>query len=139
MKKYDLSSVKSFMIGAAPVSPELQAALATVFPHASIGQGFGTSHNVVCTPPTMAHTQVGMTETFTIVALPRHDQKVGTLGSAGILIPGVTARVVRPDGTDCAPDEAGQFVLQMPSLALGYLNNEKACAIHFTSLSTKRR
>lgn len=73
-----------------------------------------------------AQRSVGMTETFTIVSLPRHDQKVGTLGSAGILVPGVTARVVRPDGTDCAPDEAGQFVLQMPSLALGYLNNEKA-------------
>ncbi|EPT02411.1 hypothetical protein FOMPIDRAFT_1118223 [Fomitopsis schrenkii] len=108
VKKYDLSSIKSLMIGAAPVSPELQSALANVFPQATIGQGFG------------------MTETFTIVALPRHDQKVGTLGSAGILIPGVTARVVRPDGTDCATDEAGQFVLKMPSLALGYLNNEKA-------------
>ncbi|KZT72452.1 acetyl-CoA synthetase-like protein [Daedalea quercina L-15889] len=108
VKKYDLSSVKSFLIGAAPVSPELQSALADVFPQATIGQGFG------------------MTETFTIVALPRHDQKVGTLGSAGILIPGVTARVVRPDGTDCAPDEAGEFVVKMPSLALGYLNNEQA-------------
>ncbi|KAH9915423.1 amp dependent CoA ligase [Fomitopsis serialis] len=108
VKKYDLSSIKSFMIGAAPVSPELQAALASVFPQATIGQGFG------------------MTETFTIVALQRHDQKVGTLGSAGVLLPGVTARVVRPDGTDCAPDEPGQFVVKMPSLALGYLNNEQA-------------
>lgn len=108
VKKYDLSSIKSFMIGAAPVSPELQAALADVFPQAAIGQGFG------------------MTETFTIVALQRHDQKVGTLGSAGVLMPGVSARVVRPDGTDCAPDEPGQFVVKMPSLALGYLNNEQA-------------
>ncbi|KAH9833509.1 amp dependent CoA ligase [Rhodofomes roseus] len=108
VKKYDLSSIKSFMVGAAPVSPELQSALANVFPQATIGQGFG------------------MTETFTIVALQRHDQKVGTLGSAGVLIPGVEARVVRPDGTDCAPDEPGQFVVKMPSLAQGYLNNEQA-------------
>ncbi|KAH9915874.1 amp dependent CoA ligase [Fomitopsis serialis] len=108
VKKYDLSTIQSVMIGAAPVSPELQAAVANVFPKARVGQAFG------------------MTESFAVVTLPRHDQRVGTLGSAGVLIPGVAARVVRPDGTDCAPDEPGQFLVKVPSLALGYLNNEQA-------------
>lgn len=35
------------MIGAAPVSPELQSALANVFPQATIGQGFGASRRFI--------------------------------------------------------------------------------------------
>ncbi|KZS99949.1 amp dependent CoA ligase [Laetiporus sulphureus 93-53] len=109
VKKYDLSSVRVIMCGAAPLSGELSDQLAAeVFQDVQIGQGFG------------------MTETFTIVALPRHDQVIGTPGSAGVLIPGITARVVRPDGSDCAPDEPGQFVLTGPAMALGYWNNEQA-------------
>lgn len=53
-------------------------------------------------------------------------QKIGTLGCAGQLIPGVRARVVKADGTLAKVGEAGELVVKTPSLALRYMNNEKA-------------
>ncbi|KAI0937764.1 hypothetical protein AcW1_003837 [Taiwanofungus camphoratus] len=108
VKKYDLSSIRAIVSGAAPLSAELTQRLAEVFPNVSIAQGFG------------------MTETCTIVALPRLDQKIGTLGSSGVLIPGIKARVIKADGSLAAYGEPGEFVVSGPSVALGYWNNEKA-------------
>jgi 4-coumarate--CoA ligase len=53
-------------------------------------------------------------------------QKIGTLGSAGQLIPGVRARVVKADGTLANAGESGELFVQTPSLALRYKDNEKA-------------
>ena len=53
-------------------------------------------------------------------------RKVGTLGSAGQLIPGVRARLLKPDGTYGGPGEQGELVIHSPSNALGYINNEQA-------------
>jgi 4-coumarate--CoA ligase len=54
------------------------------------------------------------------------DQKVGTIGSAGQLIAGVVARVVKPDGSLAREGEQGELVVTGPSMALRYLNNEQA-------------
>ena len=67
-----------------------------------------------------------MTETFTTVALSPNDQQVGTAASAGVLIPGIVARVVKPDGTFAAPGEPGELVVRGPSMALGYFKNPTA-------------
>lgn len=67
-----------------------------------------------------------MTETCTTVSLMGGRQKIGTPGAAGQLIPGVIARVVRPDGSLCKEGETGELVVTGPSMALGYLNNEQA-------------
>ncbi|PCH35738.1 phenylacetyl-CoA ligase [Wolfiporia cocos MD-104 SS10] len=106
--KYDLSSVRSILCGAAPLFGELMEQLSKKFPKIKIGQGFG------------------MTESFTMVAMLALDQHVGTPNSAGVLLPGITARVVRADGSLAPHGEAGQFVFKSPALALGYYNNEKA-------------
>jgi acyl-coenzyme A synthetase/AMP-(fatty) acid ligase len=53
-------------------------------------------------------------------------QKVGTFGSAGQLISGVRARVVKVDGTLAKAGEPGELVIKTPSSALRYLNDEKA-------------
>ncbi|KAI0943774.1 hypothetical protein AcW1_002857 [Taiwanofungus camphoratus] len=108
VKDYDHSSLRSLTCGAAPLSAELTRQLAERFPNISIGQGYG------------------MTETSTTVAFPQSDQKIGTLGSAGRLIPGIVARVVKPDGTLAGYGEPGQLVVRGPAMALGYLNNEEA-------------
>ena len=67
-----------------------------------------------------------MTETFTTVALSPNDQQVATAASAGVLIPGIVARVVKPDGTFAAPGEPGELVVRGPSMALGYFKNPTA-------------
>ncbi|KAJ7446405.1 phenylacetyl-CoA ligase [Mycena galericulata] len=107
-KNYDLSHVKFCISGAAPLSGELMSSVRKVLPNATIGQGYG------------------MTETCTTVSLMGGRQTMGTPGSAGQLIPGVVARVVRPDGSLCKEGEEGELVVTGPSMALGYLNNEAA-------------
>lgn len=53
-------------------------------------------------------------------------QKVGRPGSSGELIHGVVARVVKPDGSLAKLKESGELIVKSPSVALGYLNDEKA-------------
>lgn len=68
-----------------------------------------------------------MTETCTAVTFPPVDRKIGTLGSGGVLLPGCTARVVKPDGSLAALGERGELIVTSPSVALGYMNNPEAC------------
>ncbi|PSR76712.1 hypothetical protein PHLCEN_2v8309 [Hermanssonia centrifuga] len=68
----------------------------------------------------------GMTETCTTVTFPRIDQKIGTLGSGGQLLPGDVARVMKPDGSLAGFNEPGELVVKGPSVSLCYLNNPEA-------------
>ncbi|KAI9056331.1 acetyl-CoA synthetase-like protein [Trametes sanguinea] len=114
VRDYDLSSVRYFFVGAAPVSVELTDQLVRVLPKTcKIGQGYG------------------MTETATMISFMRLDLRVGTPGSAGVLLPGYAARVVKQDGTLAGFNEPGELHLKGPSLALGYLNNPQATAETF--------
>ncbi|KAI0634245.1 acetyl-CoA synthetase-like protein [Trametes polyzona] len=109
VKNYDLSSVYFIMAGAAPLSAELTDQLVELFPQAPfIGQGYG------------------MTESATSIAHIHIDRKIGTPGNSGVLLPGIVARVVKPDGTLAGFNELGELHLQTPSISLGYLNNPTA-------------
>jgi long-subunit acyl-CoA synthetase (AMP-forming) len=68
----------------------------------------------------------GLTETCTTVAMFPLTQAVATGGSAGQLISGVVAKVVKPDGSLATEGERGELVVKGPAVALGYLNNESA-------------
>lgn len=68
----------------------------------------------------------GLTETCTSVSMIPSSQKLGTIGSAGRLLPGFQARVIKADGQLAQPGEPGELIVKGPSIALGYLNNEKA-------------
>lgn len=68
----------------------------------------------------------GMTEAVGSVCFPQLEQKICTPGSAGRLVPGITARVVKPDGSLSGFNELGQLVIKSGAIALGYLNNEQA-------------
>ncbi|KAG6832521.1 hypothetical protein H0H92_000150 [Tricholoma furcatifolium] len=108
IKNYDLSHVKYCMSGAAPLSGDLVKSLRQLLPNAVIGQGYG------------------LTETCTTVTMLPTTHKIGTLGSAGLLLPGIVARVVKQDGSLAREGEQGELVVKGPSMALGYLNNEAA-------------
>lgn len=47
-------------------------------------------------------------------------------GSAGVLLPGMEARIVRDDGSDADVNEVGELYLRGLNVAMGYWNNEKA-------------
>lgn len=47
-------------------------------------------------------------------------------GSAGILAPGIEARVVRPDGSLAGPNEPGELLIRGGSATMGYKGNDKA-------------
>ncbi|KAG5636400.1 hypothetical protein H0H81_008174 [Sphagnurus paluster] len=68
----------------------------------------------------------GLTETCTSIALVPPTQHIATIGSAGQLIPGIIAKVVKPDGSLASEGEQGELVVTGPSMALGYLNNDAA-------------
>jgi 4-coumarate--CoA ligase len=68
----------------------------------------------------------GLTETCTTISVVPPEQKIGTINSAGQLLPGITARVVKPDGTLSKEGEAGELIITGPSMALGYFKNPEA-------------
>lgn len=45
---------------------------------------------------------------------------------SGQLLPGIVARVVKPDGSLATYDEPGELIIKSPSLAMGYANNPEA-------------
>ncbi|KAG1735173.1 hypothetical protein EDB19DRAFT_1910741 [Suillus lakei] len=52
-------------------------------------------------------------------------------GSAGILVPGVEARIVRPDGSLVGPNEPGELFIRGGCVALGYRGNALATRATF--------
>ncbi|ESK85047.1 phenylacetyl- ligase [Moniliophthora roreri MCA 2997] len=109
VKDYDLRSVvRTIMVGAAPLSKEINEQLFELFPDAHIGQGYG------------------MTEISTSISLWSIENKRGVSGSAGKLIPGVKARIVKPDGSLAGFNEPGELIIYSPSNSLRYHNNEQA-------------
>lgn len=108
VKDFDLSCLKFCLCGAAPVSAELTQKFLQTLPNCAVGQGYG------------------LTETCTTVSMIPASQRVGTIGSAGQLVPGIEARVVKADGQLARPGEFGELVVKGPSMAIGYLDNDKA-------------
>lgn len=74
-----------------------------------------------------------MTET-SIANFPL-EQRIGTLGSVGQLMPGCLARVVKTDGSLADYEEEGELQVAGPQIALGYMNDEKACVTYDSFLS----
>nr|AKC92666.1 putative long chain fatty acid-CoA ligase [Amycolatopsis sp. SANK 60206] len=72
----------------------------------------------------------GLTEAFrsTYLDPAEVDRRPGSIGKA---IPNADVRVLRPDGTECGPDEHGELVHRGASVALGYWNSPEATAHRF--------
>ncbi|GAA5975414.1 hypothetical protein JCM5350_006472 [Sporobolomyces pararoseus] len=105
--KYDLSSLRYILSGAAPLSADLQQAVATRLKgKTKVVQGWG------------------MTETTSVGLIPSLSRPVPT-GSVGQLISGVEARLVGEDGKDVKEGEAGELWVRGPNIMNGYTKNKE--------------
>ncbi|KAJ7878869.1 hypothetical protein B0H14DRAFT_2711162 [Mycena olivaceomarginata] len=119
IKTTDFSSVVTVASGAAYLPPELAAQLGRYLKaQSTIRSGYGLSEATMgaVTPP-----------------LPEGMPGMGPPppNTAGILLPGLEARIVREDGTDAARGEVGELWLRGGNIAPGYWNNPEANAKTF--------
>jgi malonyl-CoA/methylmalonyl-CoA synthetase len=73
----------------------------------------------------------GMSETTMLVSNPYDGKRAG--GTVGLPLPGVSVRVVRSDGTECAVDEIGDIQVQGPNVFKGYWRMPEKTAEEFTA------
>ncbi|KAI1612733.1 hypothetical protein EDD37DRAFT_664153 [Exophiala viscosa] len=104
--KYDLSSVKNILCGAAPLSKELQNAVSKRF-KVNIIQGWG------------------MTE-VTCGAVHVPGGRVDDSGSVGVLDPNCECKLLDDDGKEVAAGEPGEMHVKGPQICLGYWKNASA-------------
>lgn len=108
--KYDLSSVKGVWSGAAPLSKEIEKAVAKRLNITEIRQGYGLTET-----------------TLAVLRSPVDNVKPG---SVGMVVPGMSAKII-PIGeyeTDEAlgPNCTGELCFKGDLIMKGYYNNEKA-------------
>ena len=104
--RYNLSSVKNILCGAAPLSKELQNAIQQRF-KTNVVQGWGMTE-VTCGA---IHVPGG-----------RYDES----GSVGLLDPNCECKLLDEDGKLVAAGEPGELHIRGPNICLGYWRNDKA-------------
>lgn len=113
--RHDLSAMRIFDYGGAPMAREVIRRLAEIFPHVELRQTYGL-------------TEAGPTGTF----LPGRDA-IRKLGSIGTSMPLCDVRVMRPDLSEAAPGEPGEIVMRGPAVSRGYYKRPDATAQTFHS------
>ena len=110
LTKYDLSSLKRFSSGAAPLSAEILELLQKRFPGTGFKQGYGMTESCSC-----------------ITAHPpdKYDFKYAV--RVGTIVASTEVKIVDPDtGKECGLNEPGEIWARGPQIVMGYLNNKKA-------------
>ncbi|KAF7296989.1 hypothetical protein MIND_00931200 [Mycena indigotica] len=117
--KTDMSSVVFVNSGAAYLPPALSdKLLAHMQKGADLHQGYGLSEGTLAATCRVPPGLFG--------------NKGTPVGSQGMLLPGIDARLVLEDGkSDAAVNEVGELWLRGPSICLGYWNNPSANASTF--------
>ncbi|KAK4964128.1 hypothetical protein LTR66_012462 [Elasticomyces elasticus] len=107
--QYDLSFLRRFSSGAAPLSEEIIQLLKKKFPQTGLKQGYGMTESCSC-----------------ITAHPpeKYDYKYAHAG--GTICASTTVKIVKEDGTEVGVGEPGELLAKGPQIVMGYLNNEKA-------------
>lgn len=117
LKKYDLSGLKRFSSGAAPLSAEILDLLQEVFPQTSSGK-----------PGTGFKQGYGMTESCSCITahpVEKYDYKYAF--RVGTIVASTDVKIINPDtGKECEVGEPGEICARGPQIVMGYLNNEKA-------------
>lgn len=110
LKKYDLSSLKRFSSGAAPLSAEILQLLEKTFPGTGFKQGYGMTESCSC-----------------ITAHPPEKYDYKYAFRVGTIVANTEVKIVDPTtGKECGIDEPGEIWARGPQIVMGYLNNDKA-------------
>nr|UDM67003.1 4-coumaroyl-CoA ligase 1 [Crocosmia x crocosmiiflora] len=112
VEKYDLSSVRIVLSGAAPLGKELEAALQGRVPQAVLGQGYG------------------MTEAGPVISMCPGFAKQPTSaksGSCGTVVRNAELKVMDPEtGLQLGCNQRGEICIRGPQIMKGYLNDPDA-------------
>ncbi|KAH6975144.1 hypothetical protein BKA56DRAFT_675203 [Ilyonectria sp. MPI-CAGE-AT-0026] len=115
VSKYDLSRVKRFSSGAAPLPREILTLLEKKFPGTGFKQGYGMTEScsaITSHPPAM------------------YDYKYAD--RVGTIIGSTEVKIVHPEtGASCGIEEEGEIWARGPQVAMGYLENPKATSETF--------
>ena len=105
VKRYDISSVKTVVVGASNLSKEVATQMANLMPGSILIQGYG------------------LTETTVVVA---YENPLDIMfGSCGHLLPGCEGRLIDDYGQDITEyDRPGELLLRSPTVMLGYYKND---------------
>ena len=107
--------IRTVLTGAGPVyAADIRRALASFGPRLWNGYGQGESP---CTITAMSQPMIA-------AAAAAGDD--GRLTSVGIARSGIALRIARPDGTEAAPDEVGEVLVQGDTVMAGYLGQPDA-------------
>ena len=108
VKKYDISSLKHILVGAAPTSKELQREVSTKF-NLRVGQGWG------------------MTETTCAGIMEPFGDKDDESGTIGVLLPNTDGKLVDDEGNEVTKEgERGELCVRGPQMLIGYWKNDAA-------------
>ncbi|KAK7951389.1 uncharacterized protein PG986_007117 [Apiospora aurea] len=107
--KYDLSCVKRFSSGAAPLSAEIIQQLREKFPGTGFKQGYGMTESCSC-----------------ITAHPPDKYSYDYAHTGGSIVASTEVKLMKDDGAEAGIGEPGEVWAHGPQIVMGYLNNDKA-------------
>ncbi|KAJ5929887.1 hypothetical protein N7454_006837 [Penicillium verhagenii] len=117
VKNYDLSHIKRFSSGAAPLSAEVIQDLQRRFPQTGFKQGYGMTESCSC-----------------ITAHPMEQSTYEYANRVGSIVANTEVKIVDPEtGFHLGYGEPGEILARGPQIVMGYLNNEKATLETFDS------
>lgn len=107
--KYDLSFLRRFLSGAAPLSEEIIQLLRKKFPQTGFRQGYGMTESSSC---------------ITIHPPDKFDYKYAH--TVGTIVASTEVKIIKENGSEAKVGEPGEVLARGPQVVMGYLNNEKA-------------
>ncbi|KAL2478980.1 4-coumarate--CoA ligase 2 [Forsythia ovata] len=110
--KYDLSSVRTVMSGAAPLGKELEDAVRMKFPNAKLGQGYGMTE----AGPVLAMCLAFAKEAFEIKS-----------GACGTIVRNAEMKIIDTEnGASLGRNQPGEICIRGDQIMKGYLNDPEA-------------